>query len=141
MDQIEYCKINNSYIFSFNFKVSYWEGFFSQVVYPKNQGVTLKAYTASLTERYGTLQTVENKSYRYLPALEDERVTGLTVCLSHRYGQLYGLLQHLLGQVHGVSVPQSSDTSLGSQAQQQQYGLATNTRLDLNWYLQLVRNR
>nr|XP_045607422.1 huntingtin-like isoform X3 [Procambarus clarkii] len=58
--------------------------------------------------------------------------------LDKRYGQLYGLLQRLLSQVHGVHVPPSSEPPLPSQSH---HTPTTTTRLDLNWYLQLVRNR
>ncbi|ROT64935.1 Huntingtin [Penaeus vannamei] len=57
--------------------------------------------------------------------------------LNKRYGQMHGLLQRLLGQVHGIaSSPCTEATPISPPLQ----GPA-NTRLDLNWYLQLVRNR
>ncbi|KAG7155913.1 Huntingtin-like [Homarus americanus] len=58
--------------------------------------------------------------------------------LEKRYGQMFGLLQQLLGQVHGITVPQGGDTSLPSQPH---HSPTATTRLDLTWYLQLVRNR
>ncbi|MPC19178.1 Huntingtin [Portunus trituberculatus] len=55
------------------------------------------------------------------------------------YGHLYGLLQRLAGQVHGVAVASGSDTALPSPPPHSP--APTATRLDLSWYLQLVRNR
>lgn len=59
--------------------------------------------------------------------------------LEKRYGHLYGLLQRLAGQVHGVAVTSGSDAALPSPPPHSP--APTTTRLDLSWYLQLVRNR
>ncbi|XP_050730332.1 huntingtin-like isoform X2 [Eriocheir sinensis] len=59
--------------------------------------------------------------------------------LVKRYGHLYGLLERLVGQVHGISVGSGSDASLTSPPHHTTAPSAT--RLDLSWYLQLVRNR
>ncbi|CAL4176844.1 unnamed protein product, partial [Meganyctiphanes norvegica] len=52
-----------------------------------------------------------------------------------RYGQLYSLLQRLLGQVYEVTI--LDEPSLAAQPVQ----APANTKLNLSWYLQVVRSR
>ena len=51
---------------------------------------------------------------------------------------MYGLLQRLMGQIHGVNIPQAGDST---QTNVSHTSVTTSTRLDLNWYLAVVRNR
>ncbi|KAK3887735.1 hypothetical protein Pcinc_008172 [Petrolisthes cinctipes] len=57
--------------------------------------------------------------------------------LDKRYGHLYGLLQRLMSQIHGVSG--TSETSLPGQPHPTTPPATTS--IDLNWYLHLVRSR